>query len=121
MGNDVSTISWVCVQVWSKAEHFRWGFGRLATSGEEAAVASKNAELGFLETFLCLSVSEWGVVFGERDRNGGFLDHTGGNWRFQLNKDTRVCQPFQVHGDRSLRREHREDHDVLRLAIHPGS
>lgn len=70
-------MSWGYAQVWSKAEHFKWGFGWLATSGEEAAVASKNAELGFLETFFCLRASEWGVGFGERDRNGGFLDHMG--------------------------------------------
>lgn len=36
--------SWVCAQVWSKAEHFRWELGQLATR-EEAAVATKNIEL----------------------------------------------------------------------------
>lgn len=49
----MSATSWICAQVWSKAERFRQGLWLLATSGEEAAVAAKNAELGFLVPFLC--------------------------------------------------------------------
>lgn len=30
-GDHMSSANWVCVQVWSKSEHFRWGLGQLAT------------------------------------------------------------------------------------------
>lgn len=58
MGDDVSTICWVCAQVWYKygkklsppAE--TWVAG--AASGEEAVVVgSKNAELGLLAPSMC--------------------------------------------------------------------
>ena len=50
MCDDVSVTTWVCAQIWSKAECVgrKW-----ATSEEEVAGASKNVELGFLLPSLC--------------------------------------------------------------------
>lgn len=48
----MSTTSWIHGQVKSKADHFRQGLGRLATTREKATVATKNIELGFLTRFL---------------------------------------------------------------------
>ena len=55
----------VYTQVWSKADHFRWGLGQQASSGEEATIATKNVELGFVVTFISWTFSER-AGFGER-------------------------------------------------------
>lgn len=44
----MSASSWVCAQVSSKAGGFRQGLEWLASSEEEAAVATKNTEIGIL-------------------------------------------------------------------------
>lgn len=82
-GDDVSNTSCVYGQLWSKAEHFRQGRGRLSTSEEEAAVTTRNVELGFLVPSLpSFRDSQWvGSGMGE----WGFPDYARASRRVKLN------------------------------------
>lgn len=56
------------------------GLGQLTTSGEEAALATKNAEPGFLVTFLCLETLWVSQIWREKEREReewDFPDHAG--------------------------------------------
>lgn len=69
-GDDVSATSWVCAQVWSKAECYKAGTWAVDSFRGGAAVATKNVELAFLVHSLYLRVSERVGVWGEVVRNG---------------------------------------------------
>lgn len=74
------TTSWGWSQVLSKPEHLE-GTWVDATSGEEAAVVTKNAELGFLVLFFVQGLSER-VGFGSGGMNGAvwiMQDQAGGS------------------------------------------
>lgn len=89
------TTSWGWSQVLSKPEHLE-GTWVDATSGEEAAVVSKNAELGFLVLFFVQGLSER-VGFGSGGDEWSCLDHAGSSWRFQLNTFY-ICVYIRIPG-----------------------
>lgn len=61
--------------------------GRVASSGEEAAVATLNAELGFLASSFCLETLSAGRIWGHtHTEEWGFPNCARASWRFQPNK-----------------------------------
>lgn len=66
----MSTSSWVCAQIWSKARMLRWRLWLLAATEEGVSVVTRNTELCFWAPFLCRRFSER-VEFGKSGREIG--------------------------------------------------
>ena len=78
----MSTTSWVCAQIWSRAGRLGWGLRLLAATWEEVAVVVRNGNWAFWHLFFVGdSLRGQGL---EREKQELGLPHQAVvSWRFQ--------------------------------------